>query len=81
MTNRKDDLKGLLTRALQSTQGIILKLTGSEPGQRQSAIAALTAAKRELLPDIPEMLDLQVRAIPGREDEIAIIKLAKEIPE
>lgn len=73
--NRKDELKNELIQALDSTRGRILTVTGDEPGRRQLAVAALISAKRELQPDIPEMINIRILPVPSNPDEIAIIKI------
>lgn len=73
--NRRAEMTVLLETALKKPDGIILKITGGGPGKRQSALSALASLKRELTGDIPEMLDLSLKAVPGKEDEIAIVRL------
>lgn len=73
MTNRKDELKTLLTSALNKPNGIFVSVSGDEPGRRQLAISALIAAKRELLPDVVELLNVTIKPNPQNENEIAII--------
>lgn len=65
----------LLETALKKPDGIILKVIGDSPGKRQSAISALSALKRELTAENAEMLDLVIKAVPGKEDEIAIKRI------
>lgn len=73
--NRKDELKTELVAALSKPHGTILTVSGSEPGRRQLAIAALINAKRELLPDMPELINITIKPVPSNPDEIAIIRL------
>ena len=61
-------------RALDAPMGIILRITGGDASRRHSAIAAISAAKRELQIDEPALLNIQVQAVPGKEDEIALLK-------
>lgn len=75
MSNRSAELKALISQALETPRGIILKVFGGESNARTNAITALNAAKRELIVDLPEVLDLQIKPVPGRKDEIAIKKL------
>lgn len=75
MSNRKDELKAAIMRALDSPRGHIFKVTGDEPGRRRLAIAALITAKRELQPDVPELINVVIKPVNGKEDEIAIIKV------
>lgn len=62
-------------QALQTPDGLVFRVEGSEPNKRQLCIAALSAAKRELLPDVPEMLDLIFKPVPHSPNEVAIIRL------
>lgn len=71
--NRKEHLKSQLVAALDTPNGIIVTVTGEEPGRRQLAIAALIAAKRELLPDVVEMINIVIKPVPTNPDEIAIL--------
>ena len=73
--NRTAELKALISKALDTPNGIILKVFGGESNRRQNAVTALLSAKRELIPDMPEVLDLSIKPVPGKEDEIAIKKL------
>ncbi len=73
--NRKDELKSIIISALDKPRGLILNITGDEPGQRQLAISALIAAKRELLPDLPELVNLTIKPVPSNPSEIAIINI------
>lgn len=73
--NRSEELKALLMLALDSPKGVITEVTEGEQNRRQVAIAALTAAKRELLPDFPELLNVQIRPMPGTESQIVIFKI------
>lgn len=78
MANRKEHLQALIIQALDTPKGTILTVSGDQIGRRQLAIAALTSAKRELLPDVPEVINITIRAVAGNDDEIAIIHLAQE---
>lgn len=75
MSNRSAELKALISQALDTPNGIIAKVFGGDNNARTNAITALNAAKRELIPDLPEVLNLQIKAVPGRKDEIAIKKI------
>jgi hypothetical protein len=75
MANHQDELKTFLISALDSEFGKIFQVTGGTPNKKQNAVTALQAAKRELLPDMPEMLDLSIKPVPGSEDLIAVVKL------
>lgn len=70
--NRSTHLASILLSALDTTYGLRLKITGSCPKRRAQAISALQAAKRELIPDHPETLNLVIKAFPGTDDIIAI---------
>ena len=61
--------------ALDTPKGVITEVTGDQIGRRQLAIAALHTARRDLQPDVPEMVNIVIRAVPGTENQIAIIKL------
>ena len=76
--NRTDEIKALLLKALETPLGIIVRLIGTEPGQRQSAITTLTTVKRDLRVDVPEMLDLQIQGVPGNQELIAIKRIQNE---
>lgn len=78
--NHKDELKAILVSALDTPKGTIYTVTGNEPGRRQLAIAALTSARRELLPDVPEMVNIRIQPVPNNNEEIAIIKIPTEEP-
>lgn len=75
MSNRSAELKAIISQALDTPKGIILKVFGGDNNARTNAITALNAAKRELIPDLPQVLDLQIKAVPGKKDEIAIKKI------
>lgn len=79
MSDRREKLQGLLMRALETPNGIIVSVTGDGLGKRQNAITALHSIKRELLPDVPQLLDIQIKPVAGRPDEIAIQKLNNEV--
>lgn len=79
--NRQQELKVLLSKALDFPRGLILKVTGGQTSQRQTALAALAAAKRDLLPDEPAIINVQIKPVPGREDEIALIRQPEEAPD
>jgi len=74
--NRPEELKAILLKALDEPHCLIVKVDGGGPAKRQTAIVALQAAKRELLPDEPRMLNIQIRALSGSQDEIAIVHLS-----
>ena len=78
--NRRQQMHDLLLQALESPHGIILKVSGDSPNKKQAAITALGALKRELLPDEPRMLNIQLRVVSGREDEIAIVHIQEFDP-
>lgn len=80
MVNRSDELKALLVKALESSDGIILAVSGGERNKIQSALSAISAARRELMIDIPEIINVQVKRIPGR-DEIALVRLRDPLEE
>lgn len=71
--NHKDELKAIITSALNTPKGVIYTVTGSEPGRRNSAIAALITAKRELQPDLAEVINIRIQPVPNNADEIAIV--------
>lgn len=73
--NRKDELKHILTTALDTPKGVIYTVSGDEVGRRNLAISALITAKRELLPDIPEMINIVIKPVPNNADEIAIMRI------
>ena len=73
--NQRDDLKAMITGALDKPLGVILTVSGDEPGRRQLALAALIAAKRELLPDLPEVINIVIKPSSANPDEIAIIRI------
>lgn len=73
--NHKDELKTIIISALDKPRGVIYTVSGSEAGKRQLAMAALISAKRELLPDMPELINVTVRPVPNNPDEIAIIRI------
>lgn len=75
MTNRTEELKALIIQSLDTPQGIILSVSGDEPGRRQLAMAALVSAKRELLPDVVEVINIVIKPVPNNPDEIAIIRI------
>ena len=72
--NRIDELKTIIVKALETPNGFLLSVTGGERNKIQAALAALTAAKRELLPDFPELLNIQFRRLPDQ-DTIAIYRI------
>lgn len=80
MVNRADELKALLVKALESPEGIILTVSGGERNKIQSALSALSAARRELMIDLPEIINVQLKRIPGRE-EIALVRLRDPLSE
>lgn len=71
MANRPDELKALLMQALETQGGVILRVTGGERNRITAALSALSAARRELMVDVPQMLNVKILRVPGR-DEIAI---------
>lgn len=73
--NRAEELKSALLGALNTPSGTVYKVIGDQPNQRQLAMSALITAKRELLPDNPEMINIRIQFIPGNPDEIAIVYL------
>lgn len=73
--NHKDELKTIIISALDKPRGVIYTVSGSEPSKRQLATAALISAKRELLPDMPELINVTIRPVPNNPDEIAIIRI------
>ena len=73
--NRRDELKSTLTRALDEPFGLVLTVSGGELNARTLAIAALNAAKRELLENEPRLLDLIIKPQPYTKDQIALYKL------
>lgn len=73
--SRRQELQGLLMRALDVSPGLKLRVEGSAPNSRSLTIAALQAAKRELILEVPALLDLQIRALPYTKDAIALFKL------
>lgn len=73
--NRKDELKHIITTALDTPKGVIYTVTGDEQGKRNLAIAALISAKRELQPDLPEVINIRIQPVPNNPDEIAIIRI------
>lgn len=74
MTAREECIAHL-RRALGESLGLVLTVDGRKLGGRQLAIAALSAAKRELAQDCPEVLDLIIKVVPGTQHDIAIIKV------
>lgn len=72
MANRPGELQGIILQALATPLGVIVRVAGGDRNKRQLAISALSAAKRELILDHPKALDIQIRAVPGTTDEIAI---------
>lgn len=74
MSDRSAEHTQLLELALTAPHGIILRLEGgdSELPNRQTAISSLQALKRQLTADIPEMLNLQIKPVPGDPTAIAI---------
>lgn len=73
--NRTDQLKAAIMQALDSPDGVIYSVTGTEASRRQLAVSALISAKRELLPDVPDVINIHIRPVPGEPDQIAIIKI------
>lgn len=73
--NRKDELKAAIMQALDTPAGVIYEVTGDEPSRRQLAVSALISAKRELLPDVPEAINIHIKPVPGEPDQIAIIHI------
>lgn len=78
---RRDQLKAFLLQALDEATGLILTVDGGETNARSLAIAALTAAKRELLQDEPRLLDLVIKAVPYTKDQIALHKIDRPLEE
>lgn len=83
MSDRQNKLKDLLIKAANSEHGMVLEVLSSNLMDRKTAIAALNAAKRDLIPEIPSIINLSVQAHPGNPAEIAIlnIKPPEEIEE
>jgi len=79
MSNRKEELKALLVQALNTPKGTILTVTGDKSSRRQLAIQALLSARRELQPDVPELINLRIQVVPNNPDEIAIILIQEQI--
>ena len=77
--NRQDELKNALLQSLTSPNGVIYKIDGDQANQRQAAMAALITAKRELLPDEPDLINVRIQFVPGAPNEIAIVYL-KTVP-
>lgn len=74
--NKKSELKSILLMALDSPTGLRAVITTGDANRCQLALAALKAAKRELVEEEPEALDLIIKQI--RKDEIAIYNPARE---
>lgn len=77
-TSRRDELKALLSRACDEPIGLVLTVSGGESNARSLAIAALHAAKREMLETEPRLRDLFIKPQPYTKDQIAIYKLEKD---
>lgn len=79
--NRTDDLILLIAQALATAHGILLVVTGNGPNRRSQAITVLTAAKRSMIPDYPDALNLNIRPVPGTDDQIALVRLSDPLGE
>lgn len=71
----------LILSALDTPHGIVLTVTGDEPNARSLAISALSATKRELLPDHPTLLNLTIRPLSGSSNEIALLYQPDDLDE
>lgn len=71
-TQRRHDLAAILLAALDVPYGLLVITSGTAPNRRSQAISALQAAKRELVPDHPEVLNLVIKPYPGSDGLIAI---------
>lgn len=76
--NKKSELKELLLMALDSPTGLRAVITTGDANRAQLALAALKAAKRELVEEEPDAINLVIKQI--RKDEIAIYNPSLELP-